>query len=252
MRGRGGRHAILLVGETESFRKLARSQVLPTDTVLEIGCSYGEATALIATRARCVIAVDISSDALERAAERCAGCTNVRFEQIDCVKQPARLLEVAGPEGVHALFLDINGNRASEVVTSLLAALQERFRPAVTVVKNRELYLAARDLQQIGDCGADASCAQTTGAGTVTDTSGAAGGLQLLPESDQDRPAGLSASGEKNGDSSSASSAAACMAHSDEFWAAAYGSSGDERMVGHRERAWRTVRGLPLLPALHK
>lgn len=143
MRGRGQERAVLLCGETDSFRALSRSMVLPTDVVMEIGCSYGGATALLASRAKSVIAVDVSGDALSRAATECASHSNVRFERIDVVRDPARLLDDAVASGVSIVFVDINGNRAGDIVTTLLAALQERLHPALTVIKNRELYLAA-------------------------------------------------------------------------------------------------------------
>ena len=146
MRGRGEREAVLLCGETNSFRALSRSQILPTDIVLEIGCSYGGATALLASRAKSVIAVDISSDALKRAALTCASHTNVRFEQVDVVEDLARLLDDAVASGVSVVFVDINGNRAGNIVATLLAGLQneDRLHPALTVIKNRQFYLAAR------------------------------------------------------------------------------------------------------------
>ena len=143
MRGRGQERAVLLCGKTDSFRALSRSMILPTDVVMEIGCSYGGATALLASRAKSVVAVDVSDDALSRAVSLCASHPNVRFERIDVVKDPARLLDDAVASGVSIVFVDINGNRAGDIVTTLLAALQERLHPALTVIKNRELYLAA-------------------------------------------------------------------------------------------------------------
>ena len=52
MHGRGEQAATLLVADTNSFRTLARSQLLPTDVALEIGCSHGHATQVLC--ARCV------------------------------------------------------------------------------------------------------------------------------------------------------------------------------------------------------
>ena len=109
LRGRGERLAIMICGETETFRALARSQLLPTDSVLEIGCSYGEATALLGRRAARVIAVDVSADALERAAARCEQmCANggVRFESIDAVREEARLISAAVAANVNVVFVE--------------------------------------------------------------------------------------------------------------------------------------------------
>jgi predicted TPR repeat methyltransferase len=50
---------------------------------LELGCSIGVLTGLLAQRCDSLLASDISAIALERARARCAGLENVRFEQRD-------------------------------------------------------------------------------------------------------------------------------------------------------------------------
>ena len=152
MRGREAeRHALLMCGETETFRQLARSQLLPGDRVLEIGCSYGEATSLITRRAGTVLAVDVSSDAIKRAAARCAANTNVRFEKLDAIKDPSQLLDLASRADTNVIFVDVNGNRASDAVAPLLSALAENIAPQLLVVKNRELSDAARAHQEASE-----------------------------------------------------------------------------------------------------
>lgn len=151
--------ALLLCEETDSFRKLARSQVLPADGVLEVGCSSGHATALLA-RGRSVLAIDVAEEQLQAASERCAHLGNVRFEQLDALMEPERL--VAAAAGVDAIFVDINGNRAAATVAPLLQLLCERVRPAprVTVVKCRALCRAANRHEAelgCGEAGADDS-----------------------------------------------------------------------------------------------
>eukprot|EP00966_Prymnesium_polylepis_P290221 6704123-Prymnesium_polylepis.1 len=150
MRGRGVRPAVLLCGETESYRRLARSQVLPSDVVLEIGCSYGVATRSLATRASRVLAVDLSADALRRAEDKCGDrFGNVRFELLDAVHDLARLTAISRAMGVTAVFVDVNGNRPSQPVEPLLHALHERLSPTVMVVKNRELAQRADAHQRV-------------------------------------------------------------------------------------------------------
>ena len=165
MRGRGEEQpAILLCGETESFRMLARSQLLPTDTVLEVGCSYGLATKELAARAQKVVAVDVSSSAIERASAHCAAhAEKLRFEKIDGIKQQRQLLDMAA--GATVAFVDINGDRASADVVQLLHALHTRLVPVLTVVKNTQLYRAA--------CAHQASASALDGADAA-----------LLPESE--------------------------------------------------------------------
>lgn len=50
---------------------------------LELGCSIGVLTGLLAHRCECLLASDISAIALERARARCASLANVQFEQRD-------------------------------------------------------------------------------------------------------------------------------------------------------------------------
>ena len=149
MRGRGPSQppAILLCGETESFRRLARSQVLSTDEVIEIGCSYGLATELLAARAHKVLAIDVSEDALRRSAERLQRFDNVRFENLDATRERPRLWRIASQMATTVLLLDINGDRSSTAVAPLLSDLQDELQPTVMIVKNRQLYEAAEEHQ---------------------------------------------------------------------------------------------------------
>ncbi len=58
----------------------------PIDDVLELACAQGHFTAQLAPRAKRLVATDISETALRRAAERCRGLDNIRFEQLDLSK----------------------------------------------------------------------------------------------------------------------------------------------------------------------
>jgi hypothetical protein len=85
--GRTGRTALLLTAETDQFRSLCRSQLRSTDSVLEVGCSFGLATVEIAgAGVRSVLAMDLAHDAIETAAARCVrahGATHgVEFVQV--------------------------------------------------------------------------------------------------------------------------------------------------------------------------
>ncbi|HEY4439744.1 MAG TPA: SAM-dependent methyltransferase, partial [Candidatus Elarobacter sp.] len=53
------------------------------DSALELGCSIGVFTRLLAERCGAVSAVDVSREALDRAAERCAGLRHVSFAECD-------------------------------------------------------------------------------------------------------------------------------------------------------------------------
>lgn len=54
--------------------------------ILEIGCSEGVFTQKIAGLGLDVLGIDISAVALERAKQRCANLTNVRFQYLDIVQ----------------------------------------------------------------------------------------------------------------------------------------------------------------------
>jgi peptidoglycan/xylan/chitin deacetylase (PgdA/CDA1 family)/SAM-dependent methyltransferase len=60
---------------------------------LEVGCAEGHMSVALAQRVERLLAVDISATALTRARERCTGCANVEFRQLDIVDGalPAKL-----------------------------------------------------------------------------------------------------------------------------------------------------------------
>ena len=60
-------------------------QALPRDnyaSALEVGCSIGVLTRLLAGRCKTLLAVDVSQTALDEAAIRCADAPNVRFARL--------------------------------------------------------------------------------------------------------------------------------------------------------------------------
>jgi len=65
---------------------IGMAAIKPTDTVLDLGSGCGFGTAIIAGRARQVIAYDISPAYLRFAQRECAALDNVRFEQINSNK----------------------------------------------------------------------------------------------------------------------------------------------------------------------
>ncbi|WIA32469.1 hypothetical protein OEZ86_003289 [Tetradesmus obliquus] len=61
---------ILVTAATEDYRRLARSQVSSSDVVLELGCSYGMATNMLAEHAAAVVGIDNSEEAVAQARKR--------------------------------------------------------------------------------------------------------------------------------------------------------------------------------------
>lgn len=91
--------AVIVTAETFDFRRLARTQVRRGDAVIELGCSFGDATKVLAEQAgpSRVVGVDLSSSSLEKAR---ALCPATRFEQLDVLacseeETAARLLFLA-------------------------------------------------------------------------------------------------------------------------------------------------------------
>jgi len=73
----------------EQFKYQRTLEILPKkefQKILEVGCSEGVFTEKIARMGSEVLGVDISTTALERAQRRCAHLKNVRFRQLDILK----------------------------------------------------------------------------------------------------------------------------------------------------------------------
>lgn len=136
---------VLVVGDTLLYRDLATSDVLPTDTVVDVGCSRGHTTALIAAAgAEMVLGVDIGVDCIatcqrNHAAAMATG--NLRFHCADIFAPDARTwAESSGAGKATVLFLDIGGNRDYLAVANALRVCRS-FMPnlRLVVVKCKEL-----------------------------------------------------------------------------------------------------------------
>lgn len=76
--------------EYEAAKYAATIAALPKekyDNVLEIGCSIGVLTRLLAQKSKFLLATDISEKALGLAAERCNDLKNVSFKMLDFQKE---------------------------------------------------------------------------------------------------------------------------------------------------------------------
>ena len=79
-------------GYTNTYEKRKYEQTLsllpsiPAARALEIGCAEGHFTEQLAPRVERLLAADISSIALQRAATRCSRLRNIDFRQLDIVK----------------------------------------------------------------------------------------------------------------------------------------------------------------------
>lgn len=138
---------VLIVADTVSFRRLAKSQVGYGDAVLEVGSSLGECTCVLASRAAAVVGIDVAGELVEESRRRHPHC---RFEWLDCFEEPGRLRSLC--EGLRArgelkLFVDVGGDRTTQDVCRVLAALgaatSSEPPPSLIVVKSHAMAVAA-------------------------------------------------------------------------------------------------------------
>jgi len=144
--GGGGGTALVVCAETESYRRLAWSQARAGDAVLEVGSSFGEASAILARRASLTLGVDNSPALVAEAAARCAPAVaagRLSFALLDALQDPEALHAAGRALGPGALlFVDIGGNRALPGLAALLPHAIAALRPPLVAVKSRALHAA--------------------------------------------------------------------------------------------------------------
>lgn len=132
---------VVITPDTATWRQLARSQLNGTDEALDIGCSFGGGTAVIAEHCRGVIGIDIGRAAVERAA-LAVPAINASFVCFDVLRHPERLAAAAAGRSV--IFADIGGNRELEALATLLPRLEGLPSPIrLIVIKSKSLYQSA-------------------------------------------------------------------------------------------------------------
>ena len=127
---------LIIVSDVEHYRLLAQDKVSDRDLVLEIGCSTGQTTAVLAGQAARVIAVDCSTEILDKARAHLESYDNVELARVDA-RDLAALTELApAPD---AIFLDIGGIALLDNVAGRLRQCLRMFQPRVIVVRSHEL-----------------------------------------------------------------------------------------------------------------
>lgn len=141
---------VLLVTDTQTYRRLAKLQVGRYDAVLEVGSALGDCTRILTAHATAVVGIDVSGDFVEESRRRHPQC---RFEWMDLFEEPTRLRSICDElamQGTLKIFVDVGGDRITADVCRVLAALGEATAPALVVVKCRALAASAA-----ATCGAD-------------------------------------------------------------------------------------------------
>lgn len=127
---------IIVVSSTDQFRKLARDLPGSQASVLEIGCSTGETTQILARHSAQVVAVDVSHEMVDKAKCNTAGFSNVMVAAVDGRDMGQLRLMLPNPD---LIFLDVGGTALLGNVTSLLRECLRVFEPKTIVVRSFEL-----------------------------------------------------------------------------------------------------------------
>ena len=127
---------IIVVSSVDRFRQLAGELPSCRDAVLEIGCSTGGTTRMLAGACARVVAVDVSDELVDQAQCNVADLSNVLVAKVDGRDMEKLKLLLPGPD---LIFLDIGGTAFLGNVTSLLRQCLRTFEPRVIVVRSFEL-----------------------------------------------------------------------------------------------------------------
>ncbi len=166
---------IMVTRTTDKYRLLAASQLEATDHVLEIGCSNGECSLIIAkyvTQGR-LIGIDTSKEMIAQAKEKYNDSllgkdkhkastkstststptpitANVDFHVVDPFDEPRRAMELirGKDEGggrncktnsPSVVLIDIGGNRDLTSVMKMLSWILTMFNPRLCIIKSEEM-----------------------------------------------------------------------------------------------------------------
>jgi SAM-dependent methyltransferase len=134
--GIAGHPRILLVSSARRFRDIAAKQVGASDTVLEIGCSTGETTRVLAEHAKAVLAVDVSDELIAQTAALFRDMAHVTVRKVDARNVPSLVLLMPRPD---VIFLDIGGAAQLNSVAFVARQCLRAFSPRLFVIRNAEL-----------------------------------------------------------------------------------------------------------------
>ena len=130
---------LVIAAETADYRRLSRAFATPADFVVDIGCSYGEGTKLIAAQCPRVLGLELVSGVVEAARRR---HPHIWFEQLDCLAaNPAELTALC--KGCTKVFIDINGTRVLNHVAQIVLLVQQMLRPQLILLKSRQMHKLA-------------------------------------------------------------------------------------------------------------
>lgn len=144
--------ALLLTSDTESYRQLAASQVDSDDKVVEIGCSTGQTSVILARNASHLVALDTGTSMVEQT-QKALGAGNTQLDRrilcarVDALVEQDQTLALARTFGSPSVvFVDIGGNREEYNVRAILKWVRSALPDLrLVVVKSQALYQSTSD-----------------------------------------------------------------------------------------------------------
>lgn len=137
---------LTVVAESRDFRQQAGRLLEPEDLFLEIGCSFGECTKVLAEKGCRGIALDHSADAVALARKALVGYPDISVIQMDA-RDMADIQRLCPHPSV--ILFDVGGNESLDKVISLLRLVLKSFRPRLILVRSMELAELASLIQAI-------------------------------------------------------------------------------------------------------
>mmetsp|Transcript_12044 Transcript_12044/g.14030 ORF Transcript_12044/g.14030 Transcript_12044/m.14030 type:complete len:488 (+) Transcript_12044:226-1689(+) len=132
------RAPMIVCATTKDYRFQVQTLLTGNDVVLEIGCSYGKTTALIAHRTNNVVGVDIEPHLIEECKIR---NPHIPFHCRDANKIEewhTEVLEMSGLPSDHfsVVFIDVAGTIEISLLLPMIEKIERYIRPRCVVVKS--------------------------------------------------------------------------------------------------------------------
>ena len=142
------KHGIQLkvVADCSDYRKLAARCCRPTDQVLEVGCSTGLTSEVLANHAQQVLAIDHSPSVLEQTAQDHPQLTNVNWQCIDARDFEAIKTLLPEPD---VIFLDMGGDIQLGNIATTLREYLLTFKPRVFIIRSIELAILVSCVDEV-------------------------------------------------------------------------------------------------------
>ena len=160
---------IVLTETTTKYRLLAASQLKKEDHILEIGCSNGECSLVIAKYGGSLVGIDVSTEMISQAKEKMSKTNDddnttyskVQFHILDPFLQPQKVIQVSSlssqlqnnndddvetkKKQPTVIFIDIGGNRDLTSVIRMLEWVKYSFTPRLIIIKSEEMVQSIKE-----------------------------------------------------------------------------------------------------------